>query len=78
MLPTVEQVHATGKAFPRPRVDSHCAHAAASPARLCAPRSVADLVFELHAETRPTSFLSRRTWREVGATGGSRRGRGSP
>ncbi|ABL79322.1 hypothetical protein Noca_4736 (plasmid) [Nocardioides sp. JS614] len=78
VLPTVEHVHGVRESFPRPRVDTHSAHAAASPARLCASRSVADLVVELHAVTRPTSSLSQLTWREVGAAGGSRSGRGSP
>lgn len=66
------------KAFPRVRVASHSTHAAGMPAWTYDARTEADLVVELPAETRPTSFLSRRTWREVGAAGGSRRGRGSP
>lgn len=70
----------TRKAFPRLRVASHSAHAAAAtPAWTYDARTEADLVIELlPAESRPTNFLSRRMWREVGAAGGGRRGRGSP
>ena len=77
MLPTLEEAQVMRKAFPRVRVTSHSAHASVA-AWTYAARTVADLVVELPAETRPMSFLSHRTWREVGAAGGSRRGRGSP
>ncbi len=78
MLPTVEQVHPAGKSFRRGRVDSLRALAVPAPALVLGTRAVADLPVELHARTRPTSFPTRRMWREVGAAGGSRSGRGSP
>jgi hypothetical protein len=74
VLPTVEQTLTAGTSFPRGRVDSSCAHAAASAALVLGPRTVAGLVVERHAETRPTSSLSRRTWREVVTTGMARHG----
>ena len=78
MLPTVEQVHAAGRSFRCGRVDSHRARAVPAPALVLGTPAVADLTVELHARTRPTSFPTRRMWREVGAAGGSRSGRGSP
>lgn len=79
MLPTVEQVHPAGKSFPCGRVDSRGARAVPSPATVLGPRTAgAALVVELRAETRPTSSLPRRMWREVDTAGGSHSGRGSP
>lgn len=74
MLPTVEEVHAAGKCFPRPRVDAHSAHTAPSPSWAFGPRTVADLVVELHAETRPMTYLSPSSRREVVAAGMARHG----
>ncbi len=76
MLPTLEQCDTAAESFPRGRVDAR--RARISPALAIGSRTGAHLVVELDAVTRPMSFLSRRTWREVGAAGGSRGGRGSP
>lgn len=74
MLPTVEEVDAAGMYFPRPRVDAHSAHAAPSPAQVFGPRTVADLVVELHAETRPMTYLSLSSRRGVVTAGIARHG----
>lgn len=74
MLPTVEQTHVARTSFPCRRVGAR--------ARQHTPAlGGGALYFQVAAEVRSgrsMSFLSRRTWREVGAAGGSRRGRGSP
>lgn len=78
MLPTLEQCDTARKSFPRGRVDARHACTVPSPALAIGSRTDAGLVDELDAVTRPTSFLTCRSWREVGAAGGSRSGRGSP
>ena len=65
MLPTVEQTQTVGTSFPRGRVAFRCAPAATSAALVLGPRTVADLVVELRAETRTTSSMPRHTWREA-------------
>ncbi len=78
MLPTVEQCDTARESFPRGRVATRHARTSPSPELVIRSRTGADLVVELRAVTRPTSFLSRRARREVGAAGGSCGGRGSP
>lgn len=79
MLPTVEQCDPARESFPRGRVATRHPRTSPSPALVIGSRTGADLVVELPTVvTRPTSFLSRRTRREVGAAGGSYGGRGSP
>lgn len=78
MLPTLEQRDTARESFPRGRVAARHARTSPSPALVIRSRTGADLVVELRALTRPTSFLSRRTRREVGAAGGRCGGRGSP
>lgn len=74
MLPTVEQTQTPGTSFPRGRVASSCARAVASAALVRGPRTNADLVVELHAVTRPMTYLSPSSRREVVAAGMARHG----
>ncbi|GAB2446524.1 hypothetical protein GCM10027062_29900 [Nocardioides hungaricus] len=74
MLPTVEQTQTPGMSFPRGRVASSCARAVPSAALVLGPRTVADLVVELHAVTRPMTYLSPSSRREVVAAGMARHG----
>lgn len=74
MLPTVEQVHAAGQSFPRPRVDPLSAPTALSPAEEFGLRTAAPLVVELRAETRPMTYLCPSSRRGVVTAGMARHG----
>jgi hypothetical protein len=74
VLPTVEQTQTPGTSFPRGRVASSCARAVPSAALVLGPRTVADLVVELHAETRPTNSLTPQMRGEVVTAGMARHG----
>lgn len=73
-MPTVEQAHAARKTFPCPRVDPLSERDAAALAQVLTQRPVAVLVVELHAVTRPMTYLSPSSRREVVAAGMARHG----